>query len=109
MITLSSLTERGLVTHEVSSLVRSQDGTFHGEVVFSREQAAAMLAITEFHRHWPTLGRSDLLALYRRLSRAFREPVAAMTYDIILSSRLRVQVIPRLYLSRIDVTFSGAA
>jgi hypothetical protein len=109
MISLTSLTERGLVSHEIARIVRTQDGTFTGEVMFSREQAAAMLAVGELHKHLPTLQRPDLLALYRRLSRAFKHPSPAMTYDIILSARMKLQLIPRLYLSRIDVSYSGAA
>lgn len=110
MISLTQLAERGLISHEVARVIRTQDGLFSaGEVFFSREQAAAIVAVGEFHAHWKTLGRSDLLALYKRLRRVFESPPPTMTYDIVLSRRMKLQLIPRQYLAQIDITFVGAA
>lgn len=107
MITLTRLTQLSLVSHELAGLIRQQEGRYsHLEVEFTREQAARVVALNDFHKHWPSLSREDLLRLHKRLERPFKT-LPTMTYDIILSPRLKIQIIPRQYLAQIDVALGG--
>lgn len=109
MIALTALAHEFTLNADLVAHMRQQGGLCNAdEVYFTRAQAARVLLINDFKRYWPTLGRDDLLAIYRKTKDAFNSP-PTMTYELILSPSLQIRVIPRMYLSRIDIAFVGAA
>lgn len=65
-------------------------------------EAARLLALHDVHAYLPTLGQDDLFKLYKVLEWPFIKP-PRLTYDLVISRGIMLQVIPLQYLERVKI------
>ena len=107
MITLARLTEKFTFDPDFVMLILKQDGEVGDyQTKFTNDQAARLLVLHEIWNEWRSVGRADLLKLYKELEWAFKNP-PRMTYDKNFSKGFRFQVIPQQYLMRVELAKAG--